>query len=52
MTVCNSEASKTLGRLKSCPLEVLQGLATLATDSAAFGNTDLWTPSQVNNDRK
>jgi hypothetical protein len=46
--VYNSEASKTLGGLKNCPMEILQGLANLATDNAAFGSTDLWTPSQVN----
>lgn len=43
-----SKASKSLGGLKFCPMDILQGLATLATDSAAFGNTDLWTPAQVN----
>ncbi|XP_033609058.1 uncharacterized protein LOC111868801 [Cryptotermes secundus] len=43
-----SKAAKTLGGLKYCPMEILQGLATLAIDSAAFGNTALWTPAQVN----
>jgi hypothetical protein len=52
MFVYDSEASKTLGKLKYCPMEVLQGLATLATDTAAFGSTDVWTPSQVNQEPK
>jgi hypothetical protein len=42
-----SKAAKTLGGLKYCPMEILQGLATLATNSEAFGNTALWTPIQV-----
>jgi hypothetical protein len=52
MFVYDSEAAKTLGGLNYCPLEILQGLATLATDTAAFGNTDIWTPSQVNKEQK
>jgi hypothetical protein len=43
----DSKAATILGGLKFCPMEILQGLATLATDSTGFGNTALWTPAQV-----
>ncbi|KAJ4443991.1 hypothetical protein ANN_05780, partial [Periplaneta americana] len=43
-----SEASNTLGNLKNCPMDIMRGLAKLATSSAAFGSVESWTPVQVN----
>nr|CAD7416445.1 unnamed protein product [Timema poppensis] len=39
------EAAYELGQLKNCPIEVLEGLATLATQ--AFGTTSSWTDTQI-----